>query len=213
MTDSPSEAPDNTDADAVEPDALAAWAEQLAETLGAEVETTDHGTVQLRVNRSEWRKTAETVRNQTHLNFFSFLSAVDWAEEVTVGEPADDAENVDERFDVICRLSSVTDADSVHLVAAVPKDDPVLESLVPVYGGAAWHEREAAEMFGLRFTGHPHLVNIYLPDEFEGYPLRKSYPLLAREVKPWPGTVDVEGMPEAPSTENTEAAALAGEGE
>jgi NADH-quinone oxidoreductase subunit C len=96
----------------------------------------------------------------------------------------------------------------------VPKDDPVIDSLVPVFGGAAWHEREAAEMFGLRFTGHPHLVNIYLPDEFEGHPLRKSFPLLAREVKPWPGTVDVEGMPEkGPSTENVEAAATEGGGE
>jgi NADH-quinone oxidoreductase subunit C len=72
-----------------------------------------------------------------------------------------------------------------------------VDSLVPVYRGADWHEREAWEMFGFRFTGHPNLTHIYLPGEFEGHPLRKDFPLLSREVKPWPGLVDVEGMPEA----------------
>lgn len=71
-----------------------------------------------------------------------------------------------------------------------------------VYPGANWHEREAAEMFGISFEGHPNLVQLYLPGGFEGHPLRKSFPLLTREVKPWPGTVDVEGMP---SEENVEA--------
>ena len=46
-----------------------------------------------------------------------------------------------------------------------------------------------------RFAGHPNLRNLYLPGDFEGHPLRKDFPLLARMVKPWPGIVDVEGMP------------------
>jgi NADH-quinone oxidoreductase subunit C len=70
-----------------------------------------------------------------------------------------------------------------------------LDSLVGVYAGANWHEREAHEMFGIEFVGHPNLANLYLPDGFIGQPLLKSYPLLSRDVKPWPGTVDVEGMP------------------
>ena len=84
----------------------------------------------------------------------------------------------------------------------LPKDEAAIASLVGVYGGANWHEREAYEMFGIHFEGHPNLIKLYLPDGFEGHPLRKSYPLLSREVKPWPGTVDVEDMP---STENVEA--------
>jgi NADH-quinone oxidoreductase subunit C len=52
-------------------------------------------------------------------------------------------------------------------------------------------------MFGITFTGHPNPVNLYLPDGFEGHPLRKSYPLLAREVKPWPGAVEVAPLPGA----------------
>ena len=50
-------------------------------------------------------------------------------------------------------------------------------------------------MFGINFVGHPHPVNIYLPGAFEGYPLRKDFPLLARHVKPWPGIVDIEPLP------------------
>jgi NADH-quinone oxidoreductase subunit C len=50
-------------------------------------------------------------------------------------------------------------------------------------------------MYGVAFDGHPSLRHLYLPSEFEGHPLRKDYPLLARIVKPWPGLVDVEAMP------------------
>jgi NADH-quinone oxidoreductase subunit C len=50
-------------------------------------------------------------------------------------------------------------------------------------------------MYGVVFDGHPSLRHLYLPSEFEGHPLRKDYPLLARVVKPWPGLVDVEPMP------------------
>jgi NADH-quinone oxidoreductase subunit C len=71
-----------------------------------------------------------------------------------------------------------------------------VQSWVPVYPGADWHERETWEMFGFIFEGHPALRHLYLPSEFEGHPLRKDYPLLSRVVKPWPGLVDVEPMPE-----------------
>ncbi len=81
----------------------------------------------------------------------------------------------------------------------VDEHDPRAESWVPVYPGADWHEREAWEMFGFVFDGHPALRHLYLPFEFEGHPLRKDYPLLAREVKPWPGLVDVEPMPGEPT--------------
>ena len=52
------------------------------------------------------------------------------------------------------------------------------DSWVPVYAGANWHERETHEMFGIGFAGHPDLRNMYLPTDFEGYPLRKDFPLL-----------------------------------
>ena len=51
-------------------------------------------------------------------------------------------------------------------------------------------------MFGISFTNHPNLEKLYLPDGYEGNPMLKSFELISREVKPWPGDVDVEGMPE-----------------
>jgi NADH-quinone oxidoreductase subunit C len=63
-------------------------------------------------------------------------------------------------------------------------------------------------MFGVTFDGHPGLRHLYLPGGFEGHPLRKDFPLVARMVKPWPGIVDVEPMPESddPEPEPDEAA-------
>jgi NADH-quinone oxidoreductase subunit C len=70
-------------------------------------------------------------------------------------------------------------------------------SIHDIFFGAEWHERETWEMYGFAFDGHPDLRHIYLPGQFEGFPLRKDFPLLAREVKPWPGLVDVEDLPPA----------------
>ncbi len=193
MTDSPSETTE-----------LDAFASEFAARIGAERWTTDQDTVHLYVDPENWLAAAITARDEGELDFFSFLSAVDWSREVAVGEPAEDVDNLEERYEVLCRLSSSTNSDGVILVTALGKDDPSLDSLTSVYAGAAWHERETAEMFGIDFPGHPNLINLYLPQEFEGHPLRKSFALGAREVKPWPGHVDVEDMP---STENVEAAA------
>ncbi len=88
----------------------------------------------------------------------------------------------------------------------MPDDDPRIATWIHNYAGADWHEREAWEMFGITFVGHPNLSHIYLPGGFEGHPLRKDYPLLSRMVKPWPGLVDVEPMPGDRRRSRTEAA-------
>jgi NADH-quinone oxidoreductase subunit C len=103
----------------------------------------------------------------------------------------------DTRFQVFARLYSIERHIGITLKADLDDDAPAVETWSQVYPGADWHERETWEMFGFDFIGHPHLVHLYLPGEFEGFPLRKDFPLLAREVKPWPGLVDVEPMPEA----------------
>jgi NADH-quinone oxidoreductase subunit C len=180
-----------------------AWVDELATTINATATSTAFDTVHLYVDRDDWVDAIRTTRD-SGFPFLSWISATDWSKETEVGEPVVDVDGLEERFEVMARLSSLTDGRGVMIVAIVPKDDPIIESVVPLFGGAEWHEREAAEMFGIEFRGNPNLTNLYLPDAFEGYPLRKSFPLLSREVKPWPGTVDVEDMP---STENTEAAA------
>jgi NADH-quinone oxidoreductase subunit C len=181
------------------PDPLAGFAGQVAAVLDAEV-TSDFGTIKARVPRDRWVETVTVARDELGLVFFSWLSAIDWSNEVEVGDPPQ--EPVEERYEVLCGLSELTDGRFVVISTDVPKDDPSIPTLVPVYRGANWHEREASEMFGITFTGHPNPARLYLPSDFEGNPLRKSFPLLTREVKPWPGKVDVEDMP---SEENVEA--------
>jgi NADH-quinone oxidoreductase subunit C len=113
------------------------------------------------------------------------------------------------RIQLICRVADVRRNHGVVLKADLPDDDPTIASLTGVWAGANWHERECWEMFGVTFTGHPGLRHLYLPGAFEGNPLRKDFPLLARLVKPWPGIVDVEPMPggDEPAEGEGEAAA------
>ncbi|MGA0218404.1 MAG: NADH-quinone oxidoreductase subunit C, partial [Ilumatobacteraceae bacterium] len=97
---------------------------------------------------------------------------------------------------------------SITLKADVPESPDgsmSIASWISVYAGANWHERETHEMFGINFDGHPDLRNMYLPGDFEGYPLRKDFPLLARLVKPWPGIVDVEPMPASDDDEGDDS--------
>jgi NADH-quinone oxidoreductase subunit C len=116
----------------------------------------------------------------------------------------------DTRFQVLARLYSIDRHEGVTLKADLDSDAPRVATWSEVYPGADWCERETWEMYGFVFEGHPNLIKLYLPGEFEGFPLRKDFPLLSREVKPWPGLVDVEPMPEVPevpeATEATEAA-------
>ncbi len=191
-----------TDSDTSSDSTVAEFAERIASLGGSDTWSADFGHDKVQVMPASWVESVDKVRSEAGLEFFSFLSAIDWSNEVEVGDPLES--RVSERFEVLVRLSSVENNDAVTLSTDVSKEDPRLASLVDVFGGANWHEREAAEMFGIEFEGHPNLTKLYLPDAFEGFPLRKSFPLLSREVKPWPGLVDVEDQP---STENPEAGA------
>jgi NADH-quinone oxidoreductase subunit C len=111
------------------------------------------------------------------------------------------------RFQVFAHVQSTTKHWGLTFKTDVADTEPRLATWVDEYPGADWHERECWEMYGVVFDGHPALRHLYLPSEFEGHPLRKDFPLLAREVKPWPGLVDVEPMPggDAPETEESTA--------
>jgi NADH-quinone oxidoreductase subunit C len=112
------------------------------------------------------------------------------------------------RFQVMLRVTSTTENRSLVLKADLDEANPTVVSIASVYGGANWHERETWEMFGFWFEGHPKLIHLYLPGSFEGYPLRKDFALLAREVKPWPGLTNVEPIAgEADETAATDTAA------
>jgi NADH-quinone oxidoreductase subunit C len=83
------------------------------------------------------------------------------------------------RFSVIYRLYKFPGAVRARLAVAVGEGGS-LPSAVPVYPSANWAEREAFDMFGIPFEGHPDLRRIYMPDDFEGHPLRKDFPLAGR---------------------------------
>jgi NADH-quinone oxidoreductase subunit C len=127
------------------------------------------------VDREHWPAALETARDQGY-TFFDWLTAVD---------QLDDAERPG--FDVVAHLWSVPRREHLLLRTRVPAEDPHLASVVPVFAGASWHERETFEMFGITFDGHPNLVPLLLPDGFEGHPLRKDFVLVARAAKAWPG--------------------------
>jgi NADH-quinone oxidoreductase subunit C len=174
--------------------ALEQYAADLTDSLGATRYEVAFDTVRIFVDTDRWVETIVAARKD--LELFSWLSAIDWSRTTEVGEGVDDPDSLVERFEVLCRLSSVRNADAAIFVAVVDKDAPSIPSLTEFIGGAAWHEREAHEMFGIDFVGNENLTPLYLTDEFVGHPLLKSYPLISREVKPWPGDVDVEPMPE-----------------
>jgi NADH-quinone oxidoreductase subunit C len=214
--------------DAARDEIVAAFTEALGErVLGTHVAPGREAWV--RVAPEAWVEAAELARDRLGCRLFDFLSAIDWMPspwgryEDTMftraetngsgGIPAFDRSTLepgfaggDERFQVLCRLVNLRTNLSVVLKVDVSEDDMRLASLVPVFAGANWHERECWEMFGIDFAGHPHVRHLYLPGGFEGHPLRKDFPLLARMLKPWPGVVDVEPMPE-PAADQVETEA------
>jgi NADH-quinone oxidoreductase subunit C len=132
------------------------------------------GEVTVDVPRDAWVATVTAARDDPGLELSSFdwLSAVD---ELEAG------------FDVVLHIFSVEHRHRALLRTRVPRSDPRVPSLVRVFAGAGWHERETAEMFGLVFDGHPNPAPLLLPDGFAGHPLRKDFVLASRVAKEWPG--------------------------
>ncbi|GHH78341.1 dehydrogenase [Streptomyces sulfonofaciens] len=131
-----------------------------------------YGLLTVDVPPSSWPAALRTARSGLGCTYFDWLSAVD--------EP-------DTGFRVAAHVVALGPVRRLLLRTTVPHEAPVLASAVEVYAGAAWHERETHEMFGIDFEGHPHLVPLLLPEGFEGHPLRKDFVLAARVVKAWPG--------------------------
>jgi NADH-quinone oxidoreductase subunit C len=80
-----------------------------------------------------------------------------------------------DRFEVVVNLLSLSQARRVRIRVTVPESDPVVASLFDVYPGVEAMEREAYDMFGILFDGHPDLSRILMPEDWEGHPLRKDY--------------------------------------
>lgn len=246
MTDTTAGTPE-ADAEAEAPAPPDPEREALADALRADLGdgfldyANERGDLTVRVDRSCWRRAAETLRTKHAFEYFCFLSGIDWLENPELssrheqvwdpaagdgtgaadggGEATGSATYVtgrvaggETRFQVFARLYNTQRKIGITLKADLDDANPTVESWVPVFRGADWHEREAWEMFGFTFDGHPGLRHIYLPGEFEGFPLRKDFPLLSRVVKPWPGLVDKEPVPGEDDEEDAGAAAEGGAG-
>ncbi len=163
----------------------------------------------IRVSTESWQASVQKLRDVHSFDYFGFLSAIDWMPspygrgEDDPTEPAPVRDTTirsgyaggDTRMQVFIRIVNSTTHFGITVKVDVSDSAPSVDSLVSIYAGANWHERETHEMFVINFVGHNDLRNMYLPVDFEGHPLRKDFPLLARMVKPWPGIVDVEPLP------------------
>ena len=190
---------------------------ELSESLGEiliDSYLRPHEDLWLRVRVDNWHDAVRTAKD-AGFAYFGFLSAIDWNiapegryenTEFDAGLIEEDEEPVeldastgyaggDTRFQLLMQLHSLDRQLGVILKADLGEDMTV-DTIRDLFPGADWHERETHEMFGIVFQGHPTLQPLYLPTEFEGHPLRKDFPLLARQVKPWPGVVDIEEIPE-----------------
>jgi len=213
--------------DDVEQELLARLERELGEGI---VESADaFGMLVVRVKPDAWRRAAEVSKHELECDYLSFIAGIDWQPAPREGDEAggDVSSPVQPtemtfgvagsagRMQVFAHVESTKRHWGVTLKTDVDERDPHADSWVATYPGADWHERECWEMFGVAFDGHPSLRHLYLPSEFEGHPLRKDYPLLARIVKPWPGLVDVEAMPgeDAPTAENGEGSGTADAGQ
>ena len=94
---------------------------------------------------------------------------------------ADRGPEADERFEVNYHLFSTVHHDRLRLKVLLDEEDPRVESVTSVWRTADWHERETFDMFGVIFDGHPDLRRILMPSDFDGYALRKDFPLRGYE--------------------------------
>jgi NADH-quinone oxidoreductase subunit C len=129
-----------------------------AQFSGAQIEAGPPMVVAVPTDR--WRDLAQFAKDTLGCRFFNFLSAVDWKE---LG------------LDVVARVDNVDSGLSVLMKTRLAPGTTACASLVPVYRGADWMERECFDMFGIHFGGHPSLRRILLTDDWEGHPLLKSY--------------------------------------
>jgi len=124
------------------------------------------GELTLLIPREHLVRVAEFVRSDAELQF-TFLSDI----------TAVDRFPIEPRFELNYHLLSIERRERLRLKVRVQGKDPVVPSVTPVWPTANWHEREAFDLFGVRFEGHPDLQRILMPDDWEGYPLRKDYPV------------------------------------
>ncbi len=140
-------------------------APELAERVSARWPDTvvSRGEVSVIVQPEELLGTLERLRDDPELSFdfLASVTATDWPEATP-------------RFWVAYELYSIENAHRLRVKVGLPAEDPRIPTVVPLFPGADWHERETYDFFGITFEGHPDLRRLLLPEGWEGFPLRKT---------------------------------------
>jgi len=126
----------------------------------------DRDEMSIWLERSVLREACVLLRDDSGcpFNFLSDVTCVDWYP----NEP---------RFEVVYHLLSILKKERVRLKVRLSADSPVIDSVTSVWPAANYFEREVYDLFGVRFTGHPYLRRLLMPEDWEGHPLRKDYPV------------------------------------
>jgi NADH-quinone oxidoreductase subunit C/D len=165
-----------TEATAPPPDVTSPTARVIGEALGGQLlrAAEFRGDLALTVSPGGWVRAATLLRDHPELDYKLFLDlcGVDYL----------DKDDHDDRYEVVLHVYSVSKKHHVRLKTPLSESGPALDTLVGVYRGANWFEREAWDLYGIVFTGHPNLSRILTHDAFVGHPMRKDYPTAQRHV-------------------------------
>lgn len=150
--------------------------EQIAKVIeekfpGQVLGTVTHaGQVGVKLSRDKIRDICLFLRDEpsVKMDHLADLTAVDYS--TYPGDPGP-------RFEVVYNLISTVHRHRIRLKVRLTEEDPRIDTVSSVWNTANWHERETYDLMGIQFNGHPDLRRILLPEDWEGYPLRKEYPL------------------------------------
>lgn len=123
-----------------------------------------HGDITLIVGATRILEACRLLKDEQGFIRLSSVTAVDWF-------PAEP------RFEIVYHLHSIEKHLRLRLKCKVSGETPEIDSVTPVWNGANWYEREVFDLFGVRFRNHPDLRRLLMPDDWEGHPLRKDYPV------------------------------------
>jgi NADH-quinone oxidoreductase subunit C len=143
--------------------------EKLKSRFPDSIESTNEfrGDLTVQVKKSDVVKVAEFLKTDPELAF-----------DLPVDVLGVDMYRPEDRFEVVYILYSIKNKNYLRLKVLADEADPVVPTLSTVWSGAAWNEREVFDMFGIKFAGHPDLRRMYMPEEYQYYPLRKDFPLM-----------------------------------
>lgn len=141
---------------------MSALSEKLVETFESAITEESHGQDVVRLPSEDWKAFAEAAKN-TGFEVCVDVTVVDWLRQ----RP--------ERYEVVANLLSMEHRTRLRMITTVGRNEPSVDSLTPIWQGVNFAEREAYDMFGIEFVGHPDLTRILMPDDWEGHPLRKDF--------------------------------------